>query len=95
MTRAASDDLDYLVTRLHARRGRMAEGPRLDAVCGRHTISELGRALTLEPEPGSAEQFQRRLVQDLIQELTGFRKHVDEADRDSSTGCWRGFSWRI
>jgi vacuolar-type H+-ATPase subunit C/Vma6 len=35
--------------------------------------------MTLDPEPGSAEHFQRRLVQDLIQELAGFRRHVDEA----------------
>ncbi len=79
MMRPATNDLDYLVTRLHARRSRMAEAERLDALCRSRTVSELARARYPETEFPAVENFQRQLVQDLIQELAGCRKHVAEA----------------
>jgi len=82
MKRASSDDLDYLATRLHARRSRMVEGERLDPLCGLRTISELGRAFYPESELHSAEHFQRRKVQSLIQELAGFRPHVGDSGQE-------------
>lgn len=79
MATVATNDLDYLATRLHARRSRMAEAERLDALCRIRTIPELARARYPETEFLAVENFQRRLVQDLISELAGCRKHLDEA----------------
>jgi len=56
----ATNDLDYLATRLHARRSRMAEGDRLDALCDIRTIPELSRTVGLDTEYQAAAKFQRR-----------------------------------
>lgn len=77
MARGMINDLDYLATRLHARRSRMAEGARLDPLCRSRTVPELCRTLYPGGEMPMAE-FQRRLVQDLVQELSGCLKHLDE-----------------
>jgi vacuolar-type H+-ATPase subunit C/Vma6 len=79
MTPAATSDLDYLAARLHARRSRMAEGARLDALCNIRTIFELSHAVRLDTEPQSATEFQRQLLQNLIQELAGCARHVGGA----------------
>jgi vacuolar-type H+-ATPase subunit C/Vma6 len=52
----------------------MAEGERLDAWCRLRTLPELARAR--HPEFPAGENFQRRLVQDLIWELAGSRSHL-------------------
>ena len=79
MMPTATNDLDYLATRLHARRSRMADGERLDELCHLRTVLELSRAVRLESECPSAAQFQRRLVQDLVQELAGCARQVGGA----------------
>ena len=82
MTRASSNDLDYLATRLHARRSRMAERARLDELCRARSLPELGRAIFPGGEFSAATDFQRRLVQDLAAEISGCLKHLDEDDQD-------------
>ena len=75
----ATDNLDYLATRLHARRSRMAEGERLDVLCHTRTMSELCRAARLDADYQTVADFQRRLVQDLVQELAACLRHVGGA----------------
>jgi vacuolar-type H+-ATPase subunit C/Vma6 len=82
MMRTASNDLDYLATRLHARRAQMAEAGRLDELCRLRTVPELGRAVFPGAEFIVAADFQRRLVQNLIQEMSGCAKHLDEEGLD-------------
>ncbi len=74
-----TDNLDYLATRLHARRSRMAEKERLDALCTIHTIPELSRAVRLDTDYQAVTEFQRRLVQELVLELAGCVRHVGGA----------------
>lgn len=74
-----TNNLDYLATRLHARRSRMAEGERLDALCHIRTIPELSRAVRLDSDYQAVAEFQHRLVQDLVQELAGCVRHVGGA----------------
>jgi len=81
MATVATNDLDYLATRLHARRSRMAEAGWLDAWCRLRAIPELVRAVYPETEFHAMGNFQRRLVQDLIQEVAGCRKHMDEVSQ--------------
>ena len=78
----ATTDLDYLATRLHARRSRMAEAERLDALCQLRAIPELGR--TLRPEFGfqTAGNLQRQLLQDLVQEFSFCLRHLDGAGHE-------------
>ena len=76
---ATATNLDYLATRLHARRSRMAEAERLDALCAVHTLPELSRAVQMETEYESPARFQRRLVQDLVRELVSCIPHVGGA----------------
>jgi len=83
-----TNDLDYLATRLHARRSRMAEGARLDALCNIRTIPELGRATRLDADCSTAAEFQRQLVRDLVLELAGCLKHVGGAGGEL-------FSWML
>jgi vacuolar-type H+-ATPase subunit C/Vma6 len=74
-----TNNLDYLATRLHARRSRMAEKEHLDALCTIHTIPELSRAVRLDTDYQAVTEFQRRLVQDLVRELAGCVRHVGGA----------------
>lgn len=76
------NDLDYLAARLHARRSRMAEGERLDALCRLRAIPDLGRALRPESDFSTAAVFQRRLLDDLIQEFSFCLRHLDGAGRE-------------
>lgn len=73
---ATANNLDYLATRLHARRSRMAEGERLDALCTIRSLPELSRSVRLDVEYQVATEFQQRLVQELVQELAGCVRHV-------------------
>ena len=82
MTRASSNDLDYLATRLHARRSRMAERERLDELCRLRKLPELGRAIFPGAAISAAKDFQRRLVQALAAEMAGCLKHLDADDQD-------------
>lgn len=82
MKPAFSSDLDWLTARLHARHSRMAEGARLDELCRSRSLSELGKIVF----PGSEEfpstsEFQRRLIRDLVEELSGCCDRLDGAAR--------------
>jgi len=84
MNGTTSQDLDYLGARLHGRRSRLAEGPRLASLCLLKTVPALGHAIAMEgPAPPratplpdtefqSAPSFQRWLVHSLSSELSGF-----------------------
>ena len=82
MTRASSNDLDYLATRLHARRSRVAERERLDELCRVRSVPELGRAIFPSAEISAVKDFQRRLVQALAGEISGCLKHLGADDQD-------------
>lgn len=82
MARVSTDDLDYLNARLYGRRSRVAEGARLDALCHLRNLPELSRAICPEAEPHGTADFQRRLVQDLVWELSGFLQHLAAARAD-------------
>jgi len=79
MTPLMANNLDYLAARLHGRRSRMAEAERLDALCRTRSVAELSRALLAGTELQAAADLQRRLVQDLVRELAGFRGHAGGA----------------
>ncbi len=72
-------DLDYLTARLHGRRSRLAEASQLDALCRVRSVPELARAACPGTEFPAAADFQRRLVQDLIDDLSGFLAYVTGA----------------
>ncbi|HUC86056.1 MAG TPA: V-type ATPase subunit [Candidatus Acidoferrales bacterium] len=82
MTRASSNDLDYLTTRLHARRSRMAEGERLEELCRLRTGPELGRAVLPGLEISGIADFQRHLVRHLAQEIFACLKHLETDEQE-------------
>ncbi|HAT73332.1 MAG TPA: hypothetical protein DCS63_11015 [Elusimicrobia bacterium] len=65
----AVKDLDNLAARLHGRRGRMAEGARLYGFCGLATPASLGAALFPGVGITLSSQIQRRLEEDLFNEI--------------------------
>lgn len=77
MLPATTSDLDYLTVRLHARRSRMAEAARLDALCRIHALPEFCRDRYPGLDLATASDFQRRLVQDLADELSACRRHLE------------------
>ena len=79
MATVATNDLDYLATRLHARRSRMAEAERLDPLCRLRAIPDLGRALRPEFDFTNAAKLQRQLLQDLVSEFSFCLRHLDGA----------------
>jgi len=70
LMRQGRTDLDFLGAMIHGRRSRLAEAERLDALCRIRTVDELARAVAPEGSAGTAVDFQRRLVIDLVRELT-------------------------
>lgn len=69
-------DLDYLAARLHARRSRLAEAERLDALCRVRTVPELAHALQPDGSLATAAELQQRLVRDLAIELPQMLAHL-------------------
>lgn len=69
--------IDYLSARLHARRGQLAEGERLDALCRLRTIPELARALFPNTPLQSSIELQRRLVFEQVRELTDLARMIE------------------
>jgi len=61
--------LDYLGSRLHGRRSRLAERDRLDTLCRIRSVPELIRALESDASVHTIIDLQRRLVIDLVSEL--------------------------
>ncbi len=82
MTSASSNDLDYLATRLHARRSRMAEKERLNELCRARSVPELCRAIFPDSEFAVAANFQRRLLQELANEIAACLKLLDAEDQE-------------
>lgn len=82
MTTIATNDLDYLAARLHARRSRMAEAERLDALCAIRAMPDLGRAVRPEFDGQTAVNFQHRLLLDLVQEFSFCLRHLDGAGNE-------------
>ncbi len=77
-----ANDLDYLATRLHGRRSRLAEAGQLEGFCRLRDFSELGRARYPETQFRAPKEFQRRLAQDLVPELSGFLQHLEGTGAD-------------
>ena len=75
-SRRIAHDLDYLAARLHARRSRMAEAERLDGLCRIHDLTELFRTIFPESELKGVLDFQRRLLHELIDELSGLNAYM-------------------
>ena len=76
-------DFEYLLARLGGRSALLAEGHRLEALCGLHSPAELGDVLFPGAGLSSAAEIQRRLVADLVGEtcevaagLTGIRARL-------------------
>jgi len=65
-----TNDLDFLGALVHARCSTMAEGECLDHLCRLHNLSELGAAVLPGVEFLGTADFQHRLVQQLVQELS-------------------------
>jgi vacuolar-type H+-ATPase subunit C/Vma6 len=63
------EDLVYLAARIHARRSRIADAQRLEALCRLQSLQELGRAVLPEREAASVPGFQRRLVLGWLEEM--------------------------
>lgn len=76
MPRVMTNDFDFLSARLHARRSRLAEGARLDPLCQAHTIPALGMATLPAVKAQTPAQLQRRLIQDLVQELSDLHGYL-------------------
>jgi vacuolar-type H+-ATPase subunit C/Vma6 len=82
MTRSFCDNVTYLAAKLHARRSRLLEGERLETLCRIGTLPEFGRAIGLGANDGTIAEMQRELVANLVHELAGYLKHLDEAGSD-------------
>ncbi len=77
MTRPQVNDLDYLAARVHGRRSRVAEGARLEALCRVRQLAALSEAVCPGVEIHSAAELQRRLVEDLVRELSSMLTHLE------------------
>ena len=62
--------MDFVAARLHGRRSRLAEAQRLDELCHIQTNMELALTIYPEAEFHTVVDFQRHLVQDLVDELS-------------------------
>ena len=78
----SGNDLDYLTARLHGRRSRLAETGRLDALCGLRSLPELNSVLYPNLEFSAVGDFQRRLTQELVQEISNLLRSVVGAEAE-------------
>lgn len=69
MLRGITDNLDFLAARVHGRRRQMAEDDRLETLCRLGTIPQFAAAVMSGVQTESVVEIQRRLVQDLAQEI--------------------------
>ncbi|MCL4206506.1 MAG: V-type ATPase subunit [Pirellulaceae bacterium] len=79
MSSALPADLDYLVARLHGRRGQFAEADRLDTLCRLRTMTDLVRALNPHSRFTTVTDFQHGLIQAMVQELADFASQLTGA----------------
>lgn len=82
MLRSIVNDLDCVTAGLHGRRSKLAEGERLEGLCGIDSLPKLGLSVYPESEFHAAGDFQRRLAQDLVQEFYRLRSNKDKAGAD-------------
>lgn len=82
MRRGFSNDLDYLATRLHVRRSRMAEGVRLQELCRLASMADLSRAVFATGDFAGVAEFQRALVRNLVRELSDTLQNLEEEGAD-------------
>ncbi|MHB8108888.1 MAG: V0D/AC39 family V-type ATPase subunit [Syntrophorhabdaceae bacterium] len=71
-------NLDYLAARLHGRRSGMAEGDKLEALARIRTLPDFARSLFPDSEFRSLPDLQRRLVEELAQEMTRFSADLNK-----------------
>ena len=71
--------LDFLSVRVHARRSRLAEGARLDALSRIRSISELARAVFGDTAIHTAVDLQRGMVAEQVRELVELRCNLEGA----------------
>lgn len=76
MRQPLGNDLDFLSARLHGRRSRLAEAERLDTLSGIRDLPEFFHAVYPEAKLPTATEFQRRLVRELIDEISAFLTHL-------------------
>jgi vacuolar-type H+-ATPase subunit C/Vma6 len=81
-TKQKANDLDYLAARLHARRSRMAESERLDGLCHIRSLTEFYHTIFPNYEIRGILDFQRLLVHELINEISGFSTYLQNSGAD-------------
>ncbi len=74
--RRITNDPEHLAARLHARRGRMAEGARLDTLCRIRDLQEYFQEVFPGSEFSGVIDFQRAVVHELIKEVSSLRFFV-------------------
>jgi vacuolar-type H+-ATPase subunit C/Vma6 len=79
MPTASPPNLDYLVARLHGRRGQFAESERLDALCRLRSMTDLVRAVLPHSRFTTVIAFQHELIQDMVLELADFAAQLTGA----------------
>lgn len=72
-------DLDQLAARLHGRRGRLADGPRLRALCALGSPGALGEALFPGSGISTAAALQARLAEESLAELLWIKSSLGGA----------------
>lgn len=73
MTRHADIDLTFLAARLHGRRSRVAEGGKLDELCGLQSVQELSLRVLAGIEFAAPQDLQKELTRRLILEVVELR----------------------
>ena len=84
-------DMDYLAANVHGRRSRLAEAERLDELCRLRTLADLAHHLFPGEQLLSVTELERRLILDLVEELTGLAARVGGAPADLLVGLWVRF----
>jgi V/A-type H+-transporting ATPase subunit C len=77
-----ADDLDYLIARLHGRRSSMAEAERLDSLCRIQSLPEFFREIFPESNLKRVVDFQRQLINELMNEFYDFRTYLSGPGAD-------------
>lgn len=93
MIRHAIRDLDYLAATLHGRRGRLAEGTRLDSLLSLKTLPELARSLAIPQGNLTATDFQQHLVHQLATEIPLLCRHLSGPESDWV--FWAGMQFHL
>lgn len=75
--RQLTDNRDYVAALVHGRRSRMAEGPRLEALCQVRTVEEFAIQTLGDPAARSAPEVQRRLLQAIATETAELARHLN------------------